>query len=117
MQEKIIEVLTQLANKLGTTIDHLWGVLIRQANIEYKVGLYWRIGMWAVAALSFLFAIFMFIRGAAESDEDYFVYGIFTVIISLVFAAVTACGMGAWIAAKNNAEYWALQHVISMLGQ
>ena len=34
MNDKLQAVLVQLAEKLGTTAEHLWSVLIRQAKIE-----------------------------------------------------------------------------------
>ena len=37
MDDKTLQALTALANKLGTTAEYLWGVLLRQAPLTGKI--------------------------------------------------------------------------------
>lgn len=39
MNEQTAKLIEQLASKLGTTAEHLWGVLVRQAPISATVGI------------------------------------------------------------------------------
>lgn len=39
MNEQVLALLTQLAEKLGTTVEHLWSVLVKQAFISTTVNL------------------------------------------------------------------------------
>lgn len=41
MNDKTIELLRQMAEKLGTTGEHLWAVLVRQSYIEGGLDLFW----------------------------------------------------------------------------
>ncbi len=49
MDEQIEKLLRELAEKLGTTAEHLWGVLMRQAPISGVIGIlvfvlnWWRV--------------------------------------------------------------------------
>ena len=39
MEDQVFQVLSQLANKLGTTVEYLWGTLVKQARIEGIIAL------------------------------------------------------------------------------
>lgn len=49
MDDKTLEALTTLANKLGTTAEYLWGVLIKQAPITVAIELSVMVAWVAVA--------------------------------------------------------------------
>ena len=43
MKEKLMSMLEVLADKLGTTTELLWSVLVKQAGIETQIWLTWMI--------------------------------------------------------------------------
>lgn len=67
MNEKVLEALQALAIKLGTTADHLWGVLIKQAPIDGTIDLIACIALvlFNVASLRLV------VRKALSDDPDW----------------------------------------------
>lgn len=51
MDDKTLQVVTDLASKLGTTAEYLWGVLLKQAPITGSLALL-AIGAWVTALVS-----------------------------------------------------------------
>lgn len=53
--EGMTELLKQLADKLGTTVEHLWGVLIAQTKIEAQLASIWmNVGLYGFGGLAVL---------------------------------------------------------------
>ena len=108
MDDKTLMALTALANKLGTTAEYLWGVLVRQAPISAVTDIFTIAAM--VIALFFLARFFV----RRPPDEDFGLFfawlfvGVFGVVI--VIAAVSSIEMA--IAGIFNPEYWALMKIM-----
>lgn len=109
------ELLQSLADKFGTTVEHLWGVLIKQAAISASVSLIISCTL-VVSAI----AIFKFIQkktkepenGNAEWREEgafiaWFVFAIF----SLVSFIIIIESLNIITAGFLNPEYWALMQI------
>lgn len=106
MTDEILKRLDALAAKLGTTAQHLWAVLVREARIEAYEYVAWAT-LWlvlgAVAAYRF--------RCCFKSD-DLGGPAIFCAIVATLFFLI-ACGCLAGLPGMLlNPEYWALQQVL-----
>lgn len=108
MNDKTLELIQQLATKFGTTADHLWGVLIKQAPVSCGCDLVVLIAY----AFFFIWGFRKFIhqlRTNTSSDKDalYFVGGALTLLggglllLMLAFIPETISGF-------TNPEYWAM---------
>ena len=122
MDDKTLQALTALANKLGTTAEYLWGVLLRQAPITGVVNLAVMV-TWVTAAVLLLRWVRRktqvppktkedpYPRAEWDSDGAFFAWG-----GAILFAALTALIVGlelsGVVAALVNPEYWALRQIL-----
>jgi len=111
MNDKMLEALTRLADKLGTTAAHLWDVLIRQAKIEVAVDL----GFVVLAA----FACYLLRKWWISYQDRNGEGELITLII-----ATTACAIMSAFALFNlceiptllfNPQFWALSQILDAL--
>lgn len=123
MNEQTEKLIRELAEKLGTTVDHLWGVLIRQAGISGITNL-----IVCAAWAAMLVWGYKLIRRKtavppktkenewphAEWDAGdgqalaWAIWGIATIITALV----VGCNLEYIIGALANPEYWALKQIV-----
>jgi hypothetical protein len=121
MDEKTELLIRELAEKLGTTGEHLWEVLVRQAPITATIDLLVMSG-WVL----FIVWAFRFIskKTARHADEDgildeaewtteaaflaWSLWGLTTVFVVLISGIVLSTTIGALI----NPEYWALMRIL-----
>lgn len=106
MDEKTTELIERLAAKLGTTADHLWGVLLRQAPISSMTS----------AAIIFVFAAVLFLafrlaREVREEDSAAFawIYWVIGVIVFTICATISAHNIATGLL---NPEFWALDYIL-----
>ena len=111
MNEATQKMIEELAAKLGTTAEHLWGVLCRQAPISAVVGLACDAALLWLAVLAW--------RKLSRVNFDNWdndcgkgaLYG----GLAIATAIAAACALGALpveIAGLLNPEYWALKQVL-----
>jgi uncharacterized membrane protein SpoIIM required for sporulation len=113
MTEELGRKLAELAEKLGTTVEHLWGVLIRQAYIDGVSSL-----VTILLALAFGFGAVLFFFHVRKDRKKYlgeyapaFVeYFILAVALFLVAAAV-GTNLYWVISDFFNPEFYALRHL------
>jgi hypothetical protein len=121
MQTDITPLLQSLAAKLGTTIEHLWGVLIRQAYISAVLDLI----QYAIIGYVFYRLVKFtrwYLRDDIAQDMGYDLHedlgpllvGAWVIVGSL--AIVAFFSLPGTITALLNPEYWALQKVLSSVG-
>lgn len=107
MNEATTKLIEELASKLGTTTEHLWGVLIKQAPIS---------GTCDVAVLSAWLIIqilgFLWIRTKIKEADDKIIPLIACLVATLVWIAAVGSGLHIIIASFINPEYWALKQLI-----
>ena len=122
MNETTDKLIRDLAEKLGTTADHLWGVLCRQATISGVTNLL-VIGVWAIL----LVCAFKFVQRKTttplKTEEDRYpraewneegkavawvVFGAATIITVLT----AGCNLEYIIGSLLNPEYWALKQIV-----
>lgn len=118
MNKETTELLQQLAAKLGTTAEHLWTVMIRQAFISACTDL--------IFYATTIALVWIFIKklprllGLLEDSEDlpeflYFLALIALAVITVGFVVVSIAMIPGTIAALANPEYWALKQILEAL--
>ncbi len=122
MNDKTLIALTTLAEKLGTTTEYLWSVLLKQAPITGAIDML-VFAAWVVAII--LWA--RFVRGktskpaptekdrypGAEWTDEAAVFAWLSVFIFGVTMTITigSC-LSITVAAIFNPEYWALHQIL-----
>lgn len=111
MNDKQVEMLQALAVKLGTTVEYLWAVLIRQATVNAITDII-QYGLLALA-------VYVYVRWVRSDKRDLDNGGdswppalILGVPLMLV-AVVAFFSFPNTITALVNPEYWALNRVLS----
>jgi hypothetical protein len=113
MDEKTLQVLTALANKLGVTAQYLWSVLLRQAPITGAIDLFLLsllvFGVWRLTR-------YVYRRKPGEwgDDEGFFRPLAWAGVGIVVFVTtLIVCGsLSDTVAGLVNPEYWALKQVL-----
>lgn len=120
MNDQTIALLTTLSKKLGTTVEHLWGVLLAQVPIEIAISF----GAIIVSSL----ITFLLARATLKIHRDQearpkpkdsgaddlagFISLVLTVIMTVVTIAVFCEKVTVLVTLIFNPEYWVLQHFI-----
>ena len=122
MDDKTTALIDKLAEKLGTTAEHLWGVLLHQAPISGAIDL-------ATVVVMLLAAVGLvwFVKGktttppetkdepyphAEWKDEGAGLAWLGMAIYLTVTGVVVIGSMQGIVAAFFNPEYWALSHIL-----
>ena len=121
MNEQTAKMVEQLAEKLGTTTEYLWGILIRQAPMSAFIDL-----VYCVLVLFMGYGLFKVHKWLLKATEDYdSLYEQFKegAVLPMVIASLVWCilFMGCFFSIANiingffNPEYWALNKVLRSL--
>ena len=123
MDEKTLQALTALANKLGTTTEYLWGVLLKQAPITGLVDLGVMISL-VVATYWWFRLVQRKTTPPPATEEDRYPSAAWTDDVGiglawmsigfmvLICILVIATNAAITIAALFNPEYWALMQIL-----
>lgn len=111
MNENEKQLLIELATRMGTTIEHLIGVLIRQAYVDGIMDL----AGGAICMITWclgLRAIWRGFRGIKSPDEsDIFLFGLGSAtVLLLVFIPLRMMSDG--LSDLINPEFWAIKFVV-----
>jgi len=111
MDDKTEQLIRELAEQLGTTTEHLWGVLVTQAPISSATDIV-VIGLW----------IWGLVLGARFICRNWAKFGELSMLMTIGWGVLTgivvlAIGLSAStiIAGFLNPEYWALKELGSIL--
>jgi len=122
MNQETKEIIQEIAEKLGTTAEHLWGVLIKQAGINAITDVI--IATITICVFAFTFKYVMKKTHVPEKTEEERYptaewddeLGVLAHIILLIFAiiaaSITLASIYTVITALLNPEYWALKQII-----
>lgn len=119
--EKIADVLEILAKQLGTTVEFLWGVLLKQAKVESMLALVAIIvsSLFVIIALALLWYGYKIHKsniGVSTFERTdpfgWFMGGIVISLFSLIAIGVNTYN---YIIATYNPEYWALNEILKLL--
>jgi len=115
MNENTEKLVRELAEKLGTTVDHLWSVLVRQAIIQS----YAEIACLALFSIGVaIWARFLRKKTTGDdpswpiSDEWPFLLWVFTGVSLLVAVIVALITLPLSIVTILNPEFWALKQIL-----
>ena len=114
MNEKTEQLIRELASKLGTTVEHLWGVLVKQAPIEAATNLGCFLLFGVILGLIYRYAKKLFAKQHRSDGEDA-VLAICCaafVIVGVVFLLLFVSEVSMITAGFFNPEYWALKQII-----
>lgn len=112
----------ELAEKLGTTTEHLWGVLLKQAPISAAIDTIIMLIM-----LATLWGGYRLVREKTkvppkteenrypyaewEDEEAFAAWGVFG-LYAIITLIVTCCTISSVVTATMSPEYWALKHLL-----
>ena len=121
MNTEITNLLTVLADKLGTTSEYLWGILLSQAPISATIILIQII--FTVLSGIFLWKLHKYF--SKETDEKYSIYdngnGGFEALVITLSILILIIGVVLFFQIENvlngyfNPEYWALDKILNTL--
>jgi hypothetical protein len=114
---ELTKLLEQLAEKLGTTVEHLWKVLLQQAEVEKILCSVWmNIALYGFGGI-FLAIVVIFILWIVKGwDEDGIGFLFFVgVVIFITGICLYYCNYSNLLTLTNNPEYWALQEILKQL--
>lgn len=120
MNDKMTEVLEQIAIKLGVTADHLWGVMIAQQRIDAVLS-----AGFVIFVCAFYWYYIRFARRAVESTKKKFIeafvepeVGVPVLILGIIGLSLFPPGLIAIdnaITAIINPEFGALKDLLNMM--
>lgn len=113
--DKAMELLKQLADKLGTTVEYLWQVFVKQAQVQIQIDQIWmNVALYGYGGIT-LFCFILFIVAIWKEWEPLALI-IFPLFIFLIMAIVVYVGNYTEILTlQTNPEYWALQEILNQL--
>lgn len=129
MNEKTEELLQKLADKLGTTTEYLWTVLVNQAKYDIIVSLV-QMAFMAAFIISTVKIHFRLAKELPKDPNDKWsqhesLYGKYeeSAVIPMVLAGIISAilfifflsGFNDLVAAIFNPEYWALKRILNCL--
>jgi len=109
MDDKTQELIKNLADKLGTTAEHLWGVLVKQAPISAATD----VAVFVVAIVLWSIAYKRLVKWEPEGDgmlKDAAWFGFW--VVTVIIGVALACDAVAIVSAFVNPEYWALRQLV-----
>ena len=111
MNEATIKMVEELAAKLGTTTEMLWGVLIKQAPIEG-----WS-RILGIIIFGIIFAVTAKLISKRTETDEYcdtpnWCLWLFWSVLFLFFIVAIALSISGIVASFINPEYWALQKIL-----
>ena len=112
--ENLTPLLEQLAEKFGTTVEHLWEVMITQASIFVSFS----VVFFFITAIVITIMIFYSVWFHRIETYDSDVHEILLIVgwmISFVLIILCVIFLYDVITAIKNPEYWALERLMKFL--
>jgi Flp pilus assembly pilin Flp len=117
MNEETTKLIQQLADKLGTTAEHLWAVLVRQAPITSCVDVVVLIAA-VIATVISARTLMKGVKGLKDGFENdglnmsMAIVGSIVCLIAAIVLIICIAGLGTTASGFLNPEYWALKQII-----
>lgn len=114
MNEQAFKQLETLASKLGTTVEYLWGILVKQGRYEGAGIIVACFVVALVLGVLFPLAKKCYLKARRKNMYTALYLSFFTVYVFLCMIAAIAIPVGLYEAytALVNPEYWALMKII-----
>jgi TRAP-type C4-dicarboxylate transport system permease small subunit len=124
--DELTQLLQQLAGQLGTTVEFLWGVMVRQARVEaiYNIvslcitTILWIASYWYIKWTCNVWRKWTEIDKIPEEDERYLhlvIVGFFGYVILAVITFVLIVHTKQTVTQLLNPEYWALKQILEQI--
>lgn len=127
MDEKTNQLLQQLSEKMGTTVEHLWVILINQAKYDIITSVIQMVFMAAFIFITIRLHI-KFSKPINTKDGLSYYYNLYSkkeelLIVPMMFAGIASiimmmfflAGFDDLMCAILNPEYWALRQIINFV--
>jgi hypothetical protein len=111
MDDKTEKLIRDLAEKLGTTSEHLWTVMVRQAPISGVTAIFEAAIMIIAVVAAFYFVQDKTATNAWMGEGAFFAWFGWVIFTVVVFMAV-CCSIEDTVSAIFNPEYWALNKLL-----
>lgn len=123
MNEQTIKLLRELAEKLGTTAEQLWSVLVKQAPIDAVTDLLILAGSWVIFWILLSYSKKAYadyaLKEAANKNEyrgpdpsKAIIFAIIAVVAGMASVIGSIAFASPIISGLFNPEYWALRQII-----
>lgn len=110
----VADVLSAIADKLGTTVEHFWPLFIKQQTVSGYISIFF----WFICILVSIFGIRLGNHYSKECSQDSWEavisYGVGVVCFIICIIAILCCGTDTIIQIINP-EYAALQNLVRMV--
>lgn len=119
MNDNTAKLIEQLAQKLGTTSEYLWSVLLYQAHIDAAVELGWLVFL-VVASVTMIVVFTRMVKSGNHIDDDdeptlrFFA----TIVPSVLIWFTTLISLGDIKSIINgfyHPDFWALNYILDKL--
>jgi len=115
MNPEITKLITDLAAKLGTTADHLWGVLVKQAPIEsFSSIAAYLFTILVIAAV--IYYGYRAVKWGMENDDEVKEGGWVLIgaacLALFIWSVCLSLDLGRIVSGFLNPEYWALKQIL-----
>jgi len=116
MDERVEQLLTQLADKLGVTVEYLWNVLLQQSQVQIEI---LQLGQMLVLAIGLPIIFITSILTFVGYKREWEVWG--ALFAPLILATLTCVTLSIEFHVKlmtlySNPEFWALEQILQRLG-
>ena len=122
MNEQTEKLILELAEKLGTTAEHLWGVLVKQAQINAAIDLLIMIVVLGISLVWYRLVKSKTTKPPISNDDPYPYAEWSDEFAIIAWTLLAIWGVGALIAllctistvatALMNPEYWAIKQIL-----
>lgn len=115
MNEETRRMIEALASKLGTTVEHLWGVLLRQAYISFWTDILYYLITVAIVLFAIKFSLKAWRKGdeSTWNDDEWRLLSIGLGLLALILTIVAIVCISDTVTKIANPEYWALKELLA----
>jgi hypothetical protein len=119
MEQELSNLLKDLATELGTTVEFLWAVLLKQAQVEVILN-----GILILVTIMACLGSFYYFRWLNKKWEDisyndndlwHIFISVFLGVFIICLIVFSAIGIYSMVTALMNPEYWALDKILQKL--
>ena len=108
MEEKVFDALQTLAGQFNTTVEFLWGVLLKQALVDGSLSVF-------TAAFFLIAGVWIQVTLSKAKDLDSESWCIATFVLWAFCGPVIFFNIQSALTSLINPEYWALRQVLRLL--
>ena len=107
MNESTTKLIEQLAEKFGTTAEHLWGVLVRQAPISAITDMF----LFFFVSMALFFTRKSLLKKEFDRDDGFIPWLVWALVL-MFFVFLFLVSAESIVAGLFNPEYWALKQLL-----